>query len=559
MAATTWAEGRILVQPKAGLSEEKLQQILERSGGHSKGVIKGLGIHIVEVPAQAEEAVARALAKNPNIAFAEKDQLHSPEMVANDTYYSSGWHLPKIQAPDSWDITDGSGVVVAVLDSGVDPDHPDLSSQLVSGWNTASNNTDSSDIFGHGTKVAGTIGAASNNGLGVTSVAWNVSLMPVRVTNRTDGAAYTSDITEGIVWAADNGARVANISFDYMNGSSSVISAAQYMKNKGGLVIVAAGNSGTDPGYSEQTALVTVSATDKADAKNSWSNYGDMVDISAPGLSIWTTTNGGGYGAASGTSFSSPVVAGVAALVMAANPNLSPDEVELVLEQSADDLGTPGWDTSYGHGRVNAFAAVTLALDTDTQSVDTQAPEVVIVTPEQNAQIAGLVNVDVSASDDQGVSSVSLYANGVLVATDISAPYQFSWDSTQADNGEVTLTAYAYDAADNEGISDTQIVVVDNQAEVEVVDVVAPSVSILNPANGSTISKVVSIDINANDDSGIAMVKLYIDGELVLSTDAATSNYRWNTRKVSNGSHIIMAIAEDVAGNISQTSVQVSK
>ena len=127
-----------------------------------------------------------------------------------------------------------------------------------------------------------------------------------------------------------------------MTGSSSVASAAQYLRGKGGLTVVAAGNSSTNPGYADSPYIISVSATDSSDNKASWSNYGAYVDVAAPGVGIWTTTNGGGYGAVSGTSFSSPMTAGVVALMMAANPGLSPADLESALKSSADDLGAAG-------------------------------------------------------------------------------------------------------------------------------------------------------------------------------------------------------------------------
>jgi len=557
-SAAQWAEGYILVQPKAGLSEEKLQQLLERNGGRVidklQHKLEQLNIKKVRVPPRAEQAVAQALRRSPHIAFAEVDALVTPEMVPNDSYYPNAWHLPMIQAPSAWDYSQGHGVVVAVLDTGVDANHSDLGGQLLPGWNTSSNNSDTSDIFGHGTKVAGTLGAASNNGEGVASVAWNVSLLPVRITDRSDGAAYTSDIAEGITWAADHGADIANISYDNMNAYSTIISAAQYMRSKGGVVVVAAGNSGINPGYAERPELITVSATGSNDSRTSWSNYGNFVDLTAPGEGIWTTTNGGGYGSVSGTSFSCPVVAGVAALIKAANPALTPDEVEAVLENGADDLGTGGWDVYYGHGRVNAAAAVQLAQQAPV--VDSLTPAVAIVTPGMNSTVAGWVEVQVDASDNVGVQAVSLYADGQLVGTDSVAPYQFSWDSTSAAEGEVVLNAIATDGAGNEGGSGAYPVVVDNQAEP--IDLVAPTVTIQNPVDGSTVSGKVAILVSAQDDVALQAIELYIDGSLKASVTSGSLAYNWNTRKVADGVHTFIARATDKAGNQTARSIQVN-
>src|SRR6185437_470444 len=154
-------------------------------------------------------------------------------------------------------------------------------------------------------KVAGVVAALGNNSMGVAGVAFNARLMPIRVTD-TSGYASISALASGLTYAADHGARVANMSFA-VQSYSSVISAAQYFMNKGGVVMNSAGNYGTLDSTAPSNALVSVSATTSSDTLASWSSYGPYVDVSAPGVSIWTTTMGGGYGAVSGTSFSSPL------------------------------------------------------------------------------------------------------------------------------------------------------------------------------------------------------------------------------------------------------------
>ena len=360
-----WREGQILVQPRAGLPEAEIEKILHQGGGKAIGRLRNLGIHIVQVAPRSEDAVARALSRNPHIKFAEKDMLvEATEYIPDDPQYAQAWHLPKVQAPLAWDMASAQGITIAILDSGVDTSHPDLAGQVVAGWNSVSGNSDTADINGHGTKVAGTAAAATDNAIGVAAIGFGANIMPVRITNRSDGYAYWSDIARGLTWAADNGADVANISYSATN-SSSISSAAQYMRNKNGVVVVAAGNDGTNPGWGDNPAMISVSATTSSDSKASWSNYGSYIDVAAPGAGIRTTTNGGGYGAVSGTSFASPATAGLIALIMGANPDLSPDEIEAILEASADDLvAGSDWHAYYGHGRINAAAAVEMALNT---------------------------------------------------------------------------------------------------------------------------------------------------------------------------------------------------
>ena len=543
-----YREGRLLVQPRAGLADSELARILGRHGGRALGRLRALDVHVVEVPARAEDAVARALARNPQIQFAEKDSLlPAAELVPGDPRYADAWHLPAVQAAEAWGLATAHGVTIAILDTGVDASHPDLAPQLVAGWNAVNQTTQTSDIQGHGTKVAGAAAAATNNGIGVAAVGYGAALMPVRVSNRSDGAAYLSDIANGLTWAADNGADVANISYR-VTDSGAVTNAARYMRNLGGLVVVAAGNDGADPGWADNAALVSVSATTPTDAKASWSNYGDYIDVAAPGAGILTTTRGGGYASPSGTSFASPVAAGVAGLIWGANPALTPDDVEAVLEASADDPAGVDWHADFGWGRVNAAAAVAMALDVSAVlPIDDEAPSVTIFSPADGSSVSGSVTVDVDATDNVGVTEVVLYAGTARVGTDAVAPYQFSWDSTGVADGDATLTAYAYDAVGNEGVSGDLTLTVGNRSLAA--DTEPPSVVIATPADGSLVDGRVSIQVTADDDVAVSGIWLYVDGGLEASTASPGLDYSWNTRKVADGTHDIEAVAADAAGN----------
>ena len=216
-----WKTGQILVKAKAGLSAIEFGRALKRNNARSIETIGSLKVHVVNVPEHAEEAVVRALSKNPHIEFAELDMaVEVDEFVPNDPQFGSAWHLPKIQATSAWDFTSAEGITIAILDTGVDGTHPDLAGNMVLGWNAVDGSSDTSDVMGHGTAVAGTAAAAGNNSNGVASVAWSAQIMPIRITNRSDGYAYWSDAARGLNWAADNGADVANISFAMTNSST---------------------------------------------------------------------------------------------------------------------------------------------------------------------------------------------------------------------------------------------------------------------------------------------------------------------------------------------------
>ena len=557
-----WVPGRLLVQPRAGLAEAEFDKIIKKQGGKQVGKIEGINVRVIQLPPQASEKAVEALLKNnKHLKFAERDMIVRPEGTANDTYYSSAWHLPKIGATTAWDVTTGDNVVIAVLDSGVDATHPDLAGRLIPGWNFYDNNSNTADVFGHGTLVAGSASANTNNGVGVASVAGNALIMPLRI-SATDGSASFSNMAKALTWAADKGAHVANISYQSVSGSATVASAAQYMKNKGGVTVVAAGNTGVEQTFAPTDTMISVSATTSSDAVASWSSYGSYVDVAAPGSGIWTTKKGGGYGSANGTSFASPVTAAVIAMMRSVNPVLPPADLEKILISTAVDLGTAGFDKKFGHGRINAAAAVSAAQSAKVS--DTSAPTVGIGAPIAGAKVSGLVAVDVSASDNVGVTRVELFVNGTKFASDTTAPYSFSWDSAAVADGNVSLTAYAYDAAGNFASRAVTVAVSNavapSEPEKTVADTVAPTASLINPTAGSTLSAgKVAVSGAGVDNVGVVALRLYVDGKLETTVSGSKLSYSLNTRKLSAGAHTIALEAVDAAGNSGVQSVSVRR
>jgi thermitase len=212
-------------------------------------------------------------------------------------------------------------------------------------------------VASHGTAVAGVI-AARDNGVGVVGIAPRVRILPVRVTNSSNGSAYLSDLAACVRYAGDHGARVVNVSYSGAE-SNSIDAAATYARNKGTLLFMAAGNSGVDiSSFPAYPSFLTVGATTSKDERSSFSNYGKAVDLVAPGSSILTTVPGKAYSYMSGTSFSSPLIAGVAALIFSVRPDLKPKDVEAILRQTAVNIGDAFY---FGSGRVSAAGAVALA------------------------------------------------------------------------------------------------------------------------------------------------------------------------------------------------------
>jgi len=541
--------GRVLVKFRANVGLDQARQIVAALGVREDGELPATGVLVLNLPEQADEAAfANALASRPDVEFAELDRIVRPaDVTPNDPWFAN-WegHLRRIQAPAAWSITTGSSnVVIAILDTGVDATHEDLASKIVPGWNIYNNNSNTSDVGGHGTAVAGTAAASSNNGMGVASVCWGCMIMPIRVSDGVTGATYSA-LASGLNWAADHGARVANMSY-VVSESATVTSSAKYFQSKGGVVTSSAGNYGTFSSASDNPYILTVSATEYNDVLSGYSNTGNNIDLAAPGT-VFTTIKGGTYESVAGTSFSAPVVAGVAALVLSINPSLSPNQVQDILKQSADDLGLPGWDSSYGWGRVNAGRAVLLASGSTT-SPDLTAPTVSFSSPANGAIISGSVPIVASASDNVGVASVTISIDGVPMITDTTAPFSFTWFTTAVPNGGHTITAVASDAAGNATMA-TLSVIVDN-----VVDTTLPTVSIISPTDGTKISTNVSVKVNATDNLTVKKVELYVDGLLQGVSTTAPFTTKWNSGKSSKGAHALQCKAYDAAGNIGSSPV----
>jgi len=469
-----FVRNRILVRFHDGIQSTHARNIAAALGTRDVEEIPHLGVHILELPSSADEkALVRAFHAQPEVEFAELDRLVEPaDVIPNDPWYAGAeWHLPKIAAPSAWSTTTGSSnLIVAILDTGVDASHPDLAGNLVAGWNVFDKNTDTTDVHGHGTNVAGTVGARTNNALGVASMCWNCKLMPIRISDASGYATY-SDTASGLTWAADHGAKVANISY-IVSGSSAVTTAAKYFQDKGGVVTVSAGNYSTFDSANDNPYILTVSATNINDLHSDFSNYGNNIDVSAP-EGVYTTARGGGYAYAGGTSFSAPIVAGIAALVWSANPALTPTQVQNIVKQSADDLGAPGWDIYFGSGRVNAARAVAMAggapmpspsptasptptplpSPSPTPIRDTTPPTIAVTSPVNGGTVSGNVTVSVNASDNVAVVRVELYVDGKLEGSSSSAPFTLKWNTRKVAPGTHVLQCRAYDAAGNSGTS----------------------------------------------------------------------------------------------------------
>lgn len=234
--------------------------------------------------------------------------------LVNDPLTPRQWGWYRIKADNAYETGyHGSGVIVAVLDTGIDAGHPDLAANIVDGWNFVDNNDNVADLDGHGTMVSGVIAAVANNGIGIVGVSPNVSIMPLKVLTASGGSWI--DLDRAIIRAADNGAKVIVMSLggEYSRLSPATEAAIKYAQRKGCILVAAAGNNNSsDPFYpAAYEGVIGVSAIDQNDTKAWFSNFGSYIDFCAPGVSILSTCKDGSYAYGSGTSFAAPFVAGV--------------------------------------------------------------------------------------------------------------------------------------------------------------------------------------------------------------------------------------------------------
>ncbi|WP_258805141.1 S8 family serine peptidase [Pseudarthrobacter sp. NS4] len=353
--------------------------------GHGIG---NTGVHLIKVPTGKELGFIEALSRNPVVEYAEPDAIATA--VTDDQYFPSQYALHNVgqsftntagtllveggkadadvDAVEAWGVTTGDGIKVAVLDSGVDLDHPDITPKVVARANFSGAATND-DIYGHGTHVAGIVAATANNATGVAGVCPGCTILDVKVLNDS-GSGSASAIAKGIDWAVANGAKVINMSLGQRVSSRTLETAVNNAWKKGVVIVAAAGNAGTQAQIypAAYPNVIAVAATDNNDAKASFSTYGKWVDIAAPGVDVYSTfpnhefvigtqnKRSMGYDIASGTSMASPVVAAVAALTWSTPAGTSNTSVRAKVESSADKIEGTGslWD----EGRVNACKAV---------------------------------------------------------------------------------------------------------------------------------------------------------------------------------------------------------
>lgn len=369
----------VLVHFSNGSSPDARAALIAQMGGELVAWMPQIGVAEVRVPQGATVSVAAAsvaalpAAANGLVTSAEADGPISATYSPNDPDFSDetmSYGLRQIDALDAWNIVTGSQqIVIAVIDSGINAKHPEFAGRLVPGYDFTDKDSQPEDISGHGTHVAGIIAAALDNRQGIAGVCPNCRLMPIKVLDKYNVGTW-SLLAQGILFAADHGARIINISVGAAIPSQTVQSAISYAIETGAVIVAAAGNNDSDqPFYpAAYDGVIAVGATTRNDKRWEKSDYGSYIDLVAPGDVIYSTYNNlhniyHGYTYMSGTSMAAPFVSGVAGLLLSVAPKLSADDVTQALILGVDDLGRPGKDKQFGYGRVNALKSLRAPVD----------------------------------------------------------------------------------------------------------------------------------------------------------------------------------------------------
>lgn len=554
---------RILVKWKVGKTETQKRDVYTSLNCKK---LKDNTFHtVITSPSRSQtNSIINQLRQRSDIETAEPDYYGPPQVLPafltpNDSLIGSVWQLTNLNVYNAWNITTGTNIKVATADSGVQINHPDLLINQLVGYNVVSNNTNTDDIYGHGTAVAGCISADTNNSLGIASPGWNVKHLPLLVSDNT-GYAYWSTLSTATKYAADNGVKVMSTSFEWAN-TTTCRDAALYLWNKGGILCVSAGNQSTlFIDRADNPYALVIGATDSANNFASFSNRGPSIDVVAPGSAIYTTSRTSTYGYWSGTSFSSPLAASVISMMYAVNPTITPQVVTRIIKSTATDIGSAGHDLYFSWGLINAQAAVQAAKDYPLLGfADNLDPKGYILfntaaNPDLN-NVTGTLSIYSHFLDNFDVKSATLTLGAATLfsASNPTTTYNLtSIDTTKYANGTYTLTLTTTDTSNRTHVA-TQNFTIANAA-----DTTPPTVSLTAPANGATVSGTITVSATASDNVAVNKVSFYVDNVLFANVSTSPYSTSLNTNNYSNGTRVIKATAFDNANNQTSSTASVT-
>jgi parallel beta-helix repeat protein len=428
---------------------ELIDRLLENGGGLVDSVLIGSNSRamVADVPLSTLYSFMSEAEKGGLASYIEPNMRYEIDTVPNDPDWPRQWGLHKIEADWAWNTTVGDPtILVAVVDTGIDWYHPDLTANYVAlGYDWVNNDPDPMDDNGHGSHVAGVIAAAINNNVGIAGLA-QVRIMAEKALDES-GSGRSSELANAIVHAVHQGANIISCSWGTYAESTVLHEAVRYAYEHGVLVVAAAGNDATSVKHypAAYDEVVAVAATDELDNPASFTNYGDWVKVAAPGVHIYSTVLDGTYAYMSGTSMSTPHVSGVAALIWSRFPDMTRDQVWAQLQRSSDDLGESGFDVYYGYGRVDARKAVEQApSDHDVLVLSLKTPPYPRL---GNATVVNATVLNMGKSNESAIT-VQLLVNGGVVHSQIidflmngaSASLSYLW--TPIIQGVYNVTCY---------------------------------------------------------------------------------------------------------------------
>jgi thermitase len=538
------ARVRLIVGYKHGLDTSGAAHTMSSLGirdtarsSFAKQALAQIGAQSVDVSAVRQPFAIAALKRDPAVAYVEVDTSLKSYATPNDPMFTEGNQpeMGEIGVPAAWDTTTGSAVKIAVVDTGVTP-IGDLSGAVLPGYNFVSGNTTTADDGGHGTIVSSLIAARGNNGKGMAGVCWSCKILPVKVLD-SHGSGSASTVASGIVYAVNNGASIINLSLGGPDTNSTLANAINWATLKNVLVVAAAGNENTSAvsypaAYSD--VLSVAGTAPGTNSRISFSNYNSAtnkwVDVAAPakvtGMDVRANYNTGEQG----TSFSSPIVAGIAGLVKSVHPTWTGWSLQNAIKSTT----SPVAGNFVTYGKVDAAKALTA-------TTDTTPPALPVISLGTNAKIRGVYPVKVSGATDarSGTRAVNLYANGASKAYDQFGPYVLNFDTRQY-YGPVRLRAVAQDKAGNTSYAE-RVVVADNRP---------PTLKILSaPKNGAKVSGTVKIKMVSSDQYTVRVVHLLIGGKVLQVHLTANSTFSFAVTSKFSKTFSAQIRVYDLAGN----------
>ena len=512
-----------------------------RSTGAGASALGAVGATAVQVPASRSASLVARLKADPGVSYVGVDHVRkTSEVTPNDPLYPQQPELREVNLPAAWGVTTGSAVKVAVIDTGV-TSAGDLAGAVSGGYDFVNLDTDASDDFGHGTTVASLIAARGNNEAGMAGVCWSCQILPVKVLD-SSGSGYDSTIAQGIIFAVHQGAKIINMSLGGPDYSKVLADAVGYANDNNVLVVAAAGNENTSQksypaAYGD---VLAVGATDPGSTTRAqFSNYNlgtnKWVDVAAPGTVLGLEPDGQYYTGETGTSFSAPLVSGIAALVKTYRPSYTGWSLMYAIESSTTNIGT--WVT---HGKVDAAKALTIGTDTTKPTSSGISPTATY------AKVRGTVTITPVGLKDNysGIRKVELFVDGVWKTWTKTAPYSVKWNSAGR-YGNVHLRLRIYDKAGNLLYLD-RTVVADN---------VAPTVKVTKaPKSGSKIKGTVKVYYTGSDKYGIKYYQLLVNGKVIQQHQTTKVPFTVVASKYPKTKIKVQLRVYDLAGNSKTTS-----